>query len=70
MISMNGIEKYISINNNTSLEQFKTLSKTHFTINDNTILYYFNKFAVKKIIQNDSDFKNSFNSKSNKILFF
>ena len=58
-ISMEGKNVSIKINMNTSLNQFKSLVKEHFQIDDNTIIYYLNKFAVKKLIKNEYDFKNS-----------
>ena len=59
VISKNGQNFSIKINGNTTLEQFKSLAKNHFIINNNTIIYYFNNFAVKKLIQNEFDFKTS-----------
>ena len=57
VISKNGKNYTIKINSNITLEQFKSLAKNHFIINNNTIIYYFNNFAVKKLIQNEYDFK-------------
>ena len=57
IISMNGKDEIIKINQIITLVQFKSLVKNHFFINDNTIIFYYNKYGVKKLIQSEIDFK-------------
>ena len=58
-ISMDGKDYIITINDKTTLNEFKNNAKHFFKIDKNVKIHYFNNFAIKKIISNEIDFKNS-----------
>ena len=68
-ISKDGKDYIIAINDKTTLNQFKNLAQQYFKIDDKVKIHYFNKFNVKKMIQNEKDFKNSLNQQVFKYYF-
>ena len=62
-ISKEGNNYTIKIDINITFENFKSQVKNYFKIDENTIIYYINKFAIKKVIKNEKDFKDSLNQK-------
>ena len=58
-ISKDGKDYMIKVNDNTTLNEFKNAAQQFFKINKNVKIHYFNNFAIKKIIVNEMDFKNS-----------
>ena len=58
---MNNNDFLITINNNTTFEEFKNIAKQYFKfiINDNIKIHYFNTFGLKIYVTNEFDFKNS-----------
>ena len=62
-ISKEGNNYTIKIDISITFENFKSQVKKYFKIDENTIIYYINKFAIKKVIKNEKDFKDSLNQK-------
>ena len=70
-ISMNNKDFLITVNNNITFEEFKSVAENYFKILilDNISIHYFNTFGVKKYILNEYDFKNTLIEKVFKYYF-